>query len=161
MPTKKATPKEKYYNSQGEVITREQWEKNDKDLEMSITGYKGYKPTWQMAKEQEAEESAQKARNAKGSAFFNKTAPAADNTRVAMKKPIGIKKKGGSVGTSKKPKMAMGGTALKPVPSDKQKSLGKLPTAVRNKMGYKKSGGPVKKKMGGSCGTPKRLGRGK
>jgi hypothetical protein len=64
-------------------------------------------------------------------------------------------KKGGSVGTSKKPKMAMGGT-LKDVPSDK-KGLAKLPTEVRNKMGYKKMGGSTKMKMGGSCGTPKSL----
>lgn len=51
----------------------------------------------------------------------------------------------------KKPKMEMGGT-LKDVPADKV-GLGKLPTAVRNKMGYKKTGGSVgkpKMKMGGS-----------
>jgi len=35
--------------------------------------------------------------------------------------------------------------ALKKVPSDK-KGLGKLPTAVRNKMGYMEDGGKVKKK---------------
>jgi hypothetical protein len=35
--------------------------------------------------------------------------------------------------------------------------LAKLPTEVRNKMGYKKKGGSVKMKMGGSCGTPKSL----
>ena len=29
----------------------------------------------------------------------------------------------------------------------KKKSLGKLPAAVRNKMGFKKAGGKVKKKM--------------
>lgn len=52
----------------------------------------------------------------------------------------------------KKPKkMAMGGS-LKDVPADKV-GLSKLPTAVRNKMGYKK--------MGGSCGTPKSLRKGK
>jgi hypothetical protein len=60
----------------------------------------------------------------------------------------------------KKPKkMGMGGS-LKDVPADKEKSLGKLPTAVRNKMGFKKDGGSVgkpKMKMGGSCGTPKSL----
>jgi hypothetical protein len=61
---------------------------------------------------------------------------------------------------SKKPKMSMGGS-LKPVPTDKQKSLGKLPTAVRNKMGYQKYGGGVTKmKMGGSCGVPRRLSKG-
>jgi hypothetical protein len=35
--------------------------------------------------------------------------------------------------------------ALKPVPADKKKSLGKLPTAVREKMGFMKKGGRVKK----------------
>lgn len=58
----------------------------------------------------------------------------------------------------KKPKkMEMGGS-MKDVPADKEKSLGKLPTAVRNKMGYKKTGGSLKKmKMGGSCGTSKSM----
>ena len=42
------------------------------------------------------------------------------------------------------PTMKKGGT-LKPVPSDKV-GLAKLPTAVRNKMGYKKKGGLVIKK---------------
>lgn len=60
----------------------------------------------------------------------------------------------------KKPKME-GGGPLKPVPSDKQKSLGQLPTSVRNKMGYQKHGGPTKMKMGGSCVTPKSLRKGK
>jgi hypothetical protein len=41
-------------------------------------------------------------------------------------------------------KMSKGGS-LKPVSSD-QKGLAKLPTAVRNKMGYQKKGGTVKKK---------------
>ena len=48
-----------------------------------------------------------------------------------------------------KKKMAMGGMAMKDVPMDKKKSLGKLPTEVRNKMGFKKAGGKVKKMMGG------------
>ena len=34
---------------------------------------------------------------------------------------------------------------LKPVPAGKKKSLGKLPTKVRNKMGFMKKGGMVKK----------------
>ena len=52
-----------------------------------------------------------------------------------------------------KKKMKSGGS-LKAVPADKEGSLGKLPTAVRNKMGFQKSGGKVKKaKMGCmSCG---------
>ena len=35
-------------------------------------------------------------------------------------------------------------------PSSDQKGLKKLPTEVRNKMGYKKRGGTVKMKEGGS-----------
>ena len=34
---------------------------------------------------------------------------------------------------------------LKPIPADKKKSLGKLPTKVRNNMGFMKKGGLVKK----------------
>ncbi len=34
---------------------------------------------------------------------------------------------------------------LKPIPADKKKSLGKLPTKVRNNMGFMKKGGMVKK----------------
>ena len=34
---------------------------------------------------------------------------------------------------------------LKPVPANKKKSLGKLPSKVRNKMGFMKKGGMVKK----------------
>jgi len=58
-------------------------------------------------------------------------------------------KKGGSV-KAKKPKMNMGG-AMKDVPASK-KGLAKLPTEVRNKMGYKKNGGSTdpKKSMGAS-----------
>ena len=37
------------------------------------------------------------------------------------------------------------GGMLKEVPADKEKSLGKLPTKVRNKMGFMKKGGKVKK----------------
>ena len=48
-------------------------------------------------------------------------------------------KRGGSV-----KKMSKGGS-LKPVSSD-QKGLAKLPTAVRNKMGYQKRGDTVKRK---------------
>jgi hypothetical protein len=46
-------------------------------------------------------------------------------------------------------KMSMGG-AMKDVPASK-KGLAKLPTEVRNKMGYKKYGGSMAKaKMGGA-----------
>ncbi len=34
---------------------------------------------------------------------------------------------------------------LKPVPAEKKDSLGKLPTKVRNNMGFMKKGGRVKK----------------
>ena len=41
---------------------------------------------------------------------------------------------------------------MKEVPADKKKSLGKLPTEVRNKMGFMNMGGKVKKmKSGGKC----------
>jgi len=39
---------------------------------------------------------------------------------------------------------------MKEVPADKKKSLGKLPTPVRNKMGYMEEGGPVPKIKKGS-----------
>ena len=35
---------------------------------------------------------------------------------------------------------------MKPVPEDKKTSLGKLPTVVRNKMGFMAKGGIAKKK---------------
>ncbi len=39
---------------------------------------------------------------------------------------------------------------LKPVPEEKETSLGKLPTKVRNRIGFQASGGKVKKMgMGG------------
>jgi len=44
-----------------------------------------------------------------------------------------------------KPKMKDGGS-LKPVDASKNPGLSKLPTEVRNKMGYAKKGGSVKKK---------------
>jgi hypothetical protein len=55
-------------------------------------------------------------------------------------------KKGGTV----KPKMKMGGS-LKPVPTSKV-GLSKLPTAVRNKMGFQKKGGLVKAQKGKETG---------
>lgn len=51
-----------------------------------------------------------------------------------------------------KKKMKAGGS-LKPVAAD-QKGLSKLPTAVRNKMGYQKTGGMTKKAMYGVDMTP-------
>ena len=56
----------------------------------------------------------------------------------------------------KKPmKMEMGGS-LKSVDSSKNPGLAKLPTEVRNKMGYQKYGGSVKMKMGGSTKSRKK-----
>tara|TARA_R100000935_G_scaffold5450_1_gene12542 strand:+ start:1756 stop:2940 length:1185 start_codon:yes stop_codon:yes gene_type:complete len=64
--------------------------------------------------------------------------------RMGQRKAGGMMKKmaGGAV-----KKYNEGG--LKDVPTNKQKSLGQLPTKVRNKMGFKMSGGMAKKKMMG------------
>ena len=45
----------------------------------------------------------------------------------------------------KRKEMKKGGIALKPVDKEKNPGLAKLPTQVRNKMGYMKKGGRVKK----------------
>jgi hypothetical protein len=45
----------------------------------------------------------------------------------------------------KRKEMKKGGKALKPVDKEKNPGLAKLPTKVRNKMGYMKKGGRVKK----------------
>ena len=45
----------------------------------------------------------------------------------------------------KRKEMKKGGKALKPVDKEKNPGLAKLPTQVRNKMGYMKKGGRVKK----------------
>ena len=65
-----------------------------------------------------------------------------------MKDKFRAKKMGG--GMMKRPMMKEGGKTLKPVNPQTQKGLSKLPTEVRNKMGYMKKGGEVKKLM-----TPK------
>lgn len=67
--------------------------------------------------------------------------------RMGQRKAGGMIKKMAYGGKVKK--MMDGGTAMKDVPAGKEKSLGKLPTEVRNKMGFKKAGGKVKKMMGG------------
>ena len=56
-----------------------------------------------------------------------------------IKKIIEMNKKG-------KKRFRDGGSALKPVDKSKNPGLAKLPTEVRNKMGYMKDGGKVKKK---------------
>jgi hypothetical protein len=51
-----------------------------------------------------------------------------------------------------KPKMLAGGGSLEEVDAEENPGLAKLPTNVRNKMGYKRNGGKVKKMMtGGTC----------
>ena len=55
-----------------------------------------------------------------------------------MKKIIEMNKKG-------KKRFRDGGSAMKPVDKSKNPGLAKLPTAVRNKMGYMKDGGKVRK----------------
>ena len=55
----------------------------------------------------------------------------------------GMKKKGMAMGGMKKKGMAMGGLKK---PAAGQTGLKKLPTSVRNKMGYAKNGGMMKKK---------------
>jgi len=56
-------------------------------------------------------------------------------------------KMGGGMMMMKRPMMKKGGP-LKPVDPKTQKGLSKLPTEVRNKMGYMKDGGKVKDKPG-------------
>ena len=64
---------------------------------------------------------------------------AGDKSNKAMGGMMEMRKKGMGL------KMANGGSALKPVPPD-NKGLSKLPTPVRNKMGFMKKGGMVKKR---------------
>ena len=52
-----------------------------------------------------------------------------------------VKKMGG--GMMKRPMMNKGGKTLKPVDKEKNPGLAKLPTKVRNKMGFMKNGGKV------------------
>ena len=51
--------------------------------------------------------------------------------------------------------LAKGGKALKSVDKEKNPGLAKLPTKVRNKMGFMKKGGRVKK-MGGGMSTARK-----
>ena len=61
-----------------------------------------------------------------------------------IKKLIEMNKKG-------KKKFRDGGSAMKPVDKSKNPGLAKLPTQVRNKMGYMKSGGKVKQSKTGDA----------
>ena len=53
------------------------------------------------------------------------------------------RKMGGGMMMKKRPAMKKGGS-LKPVDKEKNPGLAKLPTKVRNKMGFMKKGGKVK-----------------
>lgn len=65
---------------------------------------------------------------------FPVTKGGGDNYDETIKREKELKAKG----------MMKDGGSLKPVPADK-KGLGKLPTKVRNKMGFQKNGGAMKK----------------
>jgi len=91
----------------------------------------------------------------------------ADGGMMEMrKKNMGLKMaKGGPVGSGLKPdnsKKSTTTTKLKPVPPN-NKGLSKLPTPVRNKMGFMKDGGMVKKsaksKKSKGMGVAKRGGK--
>ena len=66
-----------------------------------------------------------------------------DKADKKAKGGMGMKKKGYAKGGMKKKGMAMGGLKK---PAAGQTGLKKLPTTVRNKMGYAKNGGMMKKK---------------
>jgi len=70
-----------------------------------------------------------------------------NEVRFGKKNPAPVKK-------APAKKMKSGGS-LKPVDASKNPGLAKLPTPVRNKMGYQKSGGKVKMKKGGKMKTCK------
>jgi hypothetical protein len=75
-----------------------------------------------------------------------------DSTKMKymMGGDVSAYKSGGTV------KKAMGG-AMKSVDKDKNPGLSKLPTDVRNKMGYMKKGGVAEKAMGGACAPVKKM----
>ena len=58
----------------------------------------------------------------------------------------------------KSKKMATGGSALKPIDKEENPGLSKLPTHVRNKMGYMKDGGSAKPGLWANINRRKRLG---
>ena len=92
--------------------------------------------------------------NKKGKKRFKDGGVISDEDRKKMQKQkvklgLGVFDKQGNFQATRRKKMKMGG-ALKPVDPKTQKGLSKLPTEVRNKMGYMNKGGKVKKLM-----TPK------
>ena len=83
--------------------------------------------------------------------------PKKDGSKRSVKEYAGGGKTGYSMIGMEKPMMMYGGKmkkyedggkALKPVDSNKNPGLSKLPKDVRNKMGYMKEGGKAKMKMG-------------
>ena len=84
--------------------------------------------------------------------------PTASATGLTGMKGGGMmKKKGYAKGGMKKKGYAMGGAMKRPTAN--QKGLKKLPTAVRNKMGYMAKGGMTMKKKGMAKGGAARRGR--
>jgi len=81
----------------------------------------------------------------KAKEFFKTAAKQTAGTIKKSAKAIGekvrTKKMGG--GMMKRPMMKAGGKTLKPVDKEKNPGLAKLPTKVRNKMGFMKKGGKV------------------
>ena len=80
--------------------------------------------------------------NEYGKPLYNKLKNAVDKTMEgkAMGGMMEARKKGMGL------KMNQGGMALKPIPAD-NKGLPNLPKSVRNKMGFMKDGGVVKKRV--------------
>ena len=83
----------------------------------------------------------------------NLMAAVANNPKFAKK--VGISKSVGEefMKADKTKKFGSGGQALKEVDASENPGLSKLPTEVRNKMGYMKKGGMAKKMAKGGCAT--------
>jgi hypothetical protein len=83
--------------------------------------------------------------------------------KVAMYKEGGLAKQAATAiamkEAGKKPKKMAAGGELKEVPEDNT-GLSKLPTEVRNKMGYMKDGGKTKSKVNEAGKKPKKMGAG-
>ena len=86
-----------------------------------------------------------------GSAIAAETMAKADRDKKKFRK--GLDKIAAAGGVSK---LKAGGSALKPVNPETQKGLSKLPTKVRNKMGFMKKGGRVGLKEGSKGETFKK-----
>ena len=84
-----------------------------------------------------------------GADYMNTVKPRKRGNPPVLPKTKREKRMGGGSMMMQRPMMNKGGS-LKPVDKEKNPGLAKLPTKVRNKMGYMKKGGEVKKLM-----TPK------